>query len=1348
MADEYDGRVVIGTELDNSGFEKGSEKLKSAVSGLTDALESMSGNAQRAFGKRWKMPEPDLPAFDDNGLEDAIAEFEAHERELAERSKQILDDVDASNLVEQYEDAEKAAERLAERQRMLRERMEEREADAFSDSHAATDKTFAKYARTIKSNADAIFHALRRLQHTSEQGFRNTSQVLTFSSGIDEAERRIASLKEEMRELGEYQLLDEKQQKNYEDIRKEIQQMEDALRISSGLIRQEEIDAARLNVQIAQQKVSESDNIIARRQAMRELAKAQNELAVISQRSVTPAPDAEANSKWLLLRGTLDLVGVTIRGLGSAARYAGETMFRHLPDSVQDSVSTVRDRFSELSSELHEKASEIAETVKRPFAGLAERVEPVFSRIADATEPARKAIRDIAAGLRDVLKTAVSFTSRIGSGLFKGMTNGIKSLTKGVKAAGNGIKSLLSNFSKKGTSGVDGLFKKFTGLKNMLASRIKRTFISFLFEQVKESFNELAKFDARFDKSVSNLRNRTSELGANIMASLGGIIRQIEPIITKAVDAASAAVTKINAVMSAIRGEATMQIAVRRTESYADSLRDAAKGAKEAQKAQEKLNATLTSIDEIHKLDAPKEETQIDTDAGADAEKAFYENVPVDSILGKMGDFGRKIADQIVQGIRSGDWRAAGTAISEGLNSVVQKIDDGIWRARDKVLQKAHDITELLNGMVDGFDARALGTTIGDGINLALDTAYTFLETFDWSKFGQRTVEGLNGLVDRLDPKKIGRTIGSTLNAAIDWAYEVFSGFEWDKAGAKLAQSLNEFVKNVKWDKAAKTVSAAISGAINSVASFLETADWKEIGQAIIDFFKNIDYGSIVSAIVRAIGAAIGGVAALMKKIFEAIMDTGEAWGARLFEKYGDEFDAAGGSIADGILAGIKAIFKDVASWCKKNIVDPFVKSFKKAFGISSPSREMKPYGGYVGEGILEGIAGIFSDITNWIKTNIVEPFRRGFSTAFSVVGDKANALFENGKSIANGIKGGITAGWSAISTLIKGKKDDLKKDSAELADNAVSGFSDTSKFTKAGQKVVDGVSAGLSSGNLQEAGGNIMESLGRGIDENYDEKVGRIVTQRTKQIGDTILNPTVADFSWAGEQIDYRVGDGVWTGYDKYIKENISIRARDIADGFASGDYFGAGQSAAEEFYRGMWNNLAQGGTNSIADIVAAAKESSRGYQGAAIRTAQSLASVATAAKELDGTEVEISVDGAASVLDKVADKLAGIARTFDAIGKAFSDMTTLPVPAYATGAFAPAQTRVTDSTAQSDRVTATLIERLIGRIEELEETVANRPIRVESKVVLDQREIGRATTEYNSNNNRVTNGNGGVGW
>lgn len=1313
MADEYDGRVRINTELDNSGFEKGSDQLKASVSGLARAINGITGSMTSFFSKRWKMPEPELP--------------EKEEMELPQPDP-VKPEVDTTALDAGTRRVHQDMERIT--RDVGADLPEPKPVEPELDS-----SEFDKQAGKMQSSISRIVGEIDRMVSTSSQGFRSTTAVLSFNNKLDLTAEKIAEAREQLAEFAEQQiptdqyaettasiqkaeaallkLYDRRDQmadlgvdenskqwqklelqiaaaeeeveryemaadrmretglafvdpaatEQYAAMVEQIEQAERDIEANAGMIRQEQIEQARLNVLIAQEKYAHASNAVSRQLALRQLQNAQNALAMVAEKSVTPAPDPAAGSAW-----------------------------RRLGQTIKSGVSGA------------------ANAVKQ-FGALASKV-----------------------------------------------TSGVKGLTSKVKG-------LFSGIGKKGSVGLDGLLKKFTGIKRMLATRIKRTFISFLFNQIKESFNELAKFDNRFDQSVSNLRNRTSELGANTMAAFGGLIRQIEPIITKAIDAASQAITKLNAVMTAIRGEDTMQIAVRRTESYADSLRDAAKAAKDDQKAQEKLNATLTSIDEIHKLDAPKDD-DLSTNAGTDAEKVVYENVPVDSILGKMSDFGRKIADQIVQGIRSGDWRVAGTAISEGLNSVVQKIDDGIWHARDKVLQKAHDIAELLNGMVDGFDARALGTTIGDGINLALDTAYTFLETFDWSKFGQRTVEGLNGLVDRLDPRKIGQTISSTLNAAIDWAYEVFSGFEWDKAGAKLAQSLNEFVKNVKWDKAAKTVSAAISGLINSAASFLENADWKEIGQAIVDFFKNIDYASIVSAIVRFIGAAIGSIAALMKAIFEALIDTGEKWGEKLFERYGDQFDAAGGSIGDGILAGLKAVFTDIKNWVKKNIVDPFVKGFKKAFGISSPSKEVKPYGGYVGEGILEGIAGIFSDITNWVKTHIVEPFKRGFSTAFSVVGDKANALFENGKSIANGIKGGITAGWSAISTLIKGKKDDLKKDSEELADSAVSGFSDTSKFTKAGQKVVDGVSGGLSSGNLQDAGGSIMDSLGRGINDSYDEKVGRIVTQRTKQIGDTILDPGVADFEWAGKTIDERVGDGIWDAYDVYIKSDVTKRAAQIADDFRyNADYYGAGAYAAEMFSAGVRENYATAikqfegiapteWTTAMLQAFYGVQRAEKSWNDTNIRTVDSLRTIKTVAAEaaaeaenLNGKEVRISVDGAASALDKVADKLAGIARTFDAIGKAFSDMTTLPVPAVAMGAIAPAQTRVTDDS-RNDGITATLIERLIGRIEELEEAVANRPIRVESKVMIDQREIGRATADYNANNNRVTNGNGGASW
>ena len=169
MADTYDGSVIIDTELDSSGFEKGSEKLKAAMRGVTNALDSMAENAARAFQEPIRAPE--IAAPDDSGLEAAIAEFEEHEKELAKTAKEVFDDADASELAEQYQSADAAAKRLAERQKALRKLMQEKEDDAFAESHAASEKTFSHYASVIERNADAVAKALDRMQRASETGF-------------------------------------------------------------------------------------------------------------------------------------------------------------------------------------------------------------------------------------------------------------------------------------------------------------------------------------------------------------------------------------------------------------------------------------------------------------------------------------------------------------------------------------------------------------------------------------------------------------------------------------------------------------------------------------------------------------------------------------------------------------------------------------------------------------------------------------------------------------------------------------------------------------------------------------------------------------------------------------------------------------------------------------------------------------------------------------------------------------------------------------------------------------------------------------------------------------------------
>lgn len=1239
MADTYDGSVIIDTELDSSGFEKGSDKLKAAMRGVTNALDSMAENAARAFQEPIRAPE--IAAPDDSGLEAAIAEFEEHEKELAKTAKEVFDDADTSELAEQYQSADAAAKRLAERQKALRKLMQEKEDDAFAESHAASEKTFSHYASVIERNADAVAKALDRMQRASETGFRNSGQVLAQNAGLDAAAQKIQTLRAALEELGEYQLLDEEQQERFEDMRAQLEQSEKALDTNAKLIRQEQIEQARLNVLAAQEKVAAADTGHERRKALNALQKAQNQLAAAAEKSVTPAPDPKAASAWQRFGGIVKKVGT-------------------------------------------------------------------------------------------IAKTAGSLTLK-----------GFSLPLKGVKALTSGTVHLLSRMRKSG-SGADGLFRKLTGLKTMLTSRIKRTFINFLFEQIQESFKALAQFDSRFDRSVSNMRNRTKELGANIMGAFGGIIRDVEPYITALIGRASDAVTKINAAISALRGESTMQVAVRQTESYAASLDGAADSAEKAKSAQDKLNKTLTSYDEIHKLDSSAAEETANTPAQNGS--TVYQTVAVAPVFSGIDESVQRLIKQAKDAIRRGDWRSVGETVAEGFNLAVGKIDSTIHSARDRVLKGAAGITDALNGLTDKFDSYGLGQTIADGLNLVLDTAYAFLTRYDFGKFGLRTAQGFNGLLDRFDADGLGRTLAAGFNAVFDFGYQAVSNFQWRKCGTKLGTSVNSFIQNADWSKAAHTFSEGIKGIFDGIIGFIEETDWEQAGGKFAEFFTELDYAGIASKIAEGIGGAIGGIGAFLRGIFRKLAEKGTAWGEHLFDECQDEIEAAGGSIGDAVWIGVKHVFTNSWKKAKEYIFQPFIKGFKKAFGIASPSKEMKPYGEYVGEGIFEGIKGIFSAPANWIRTNIAEPFKRGFSTAFNVVGSTATALKEKGETIANGIKSGISNGWGKITSLLAEKKDEMQRSGDDMA-SAITGAFSKDKFRTAGQNVTDG--------------------LGDGITDqgNWDDKVGSKVTERAGWI-----EKAFSGFETVGKTIITGLGGGITDqgNWNDNVGGPVLERAGWIEKGFRSGDYEGAGHYIVEGLGKGIREgysisaaiaeNLGGVVLSEFNKAVGNASPSKKfaqsgryivdglaiGIEGESKKAYGAIQTVAANVLKEAEIKPEIEIKTAAAPLDRVADKLVGIAQIIQTINSAFTDFTRVPLPAIVTGTYAPAGTRVTDSRGNNQSIQQTM-QRFFERLEQFEETLANRPIKVESKLEMDKREIARATAEVRQDNSNINNGGGG---
>ena len=1248
MADEYDGRVIIDTELDNSGFEQGSDKLIDSMRGVERTINGLGATVARAFGMdraaklrvEPELPEPEEVAADVEKIERELPpvrpqldskEYDKNVERLQARTNKLMAEINrmsattaqgfksTSSVIAFNNRLDDTAEKIVTARQELEEFAEQQiPTDQYRETTAAIEKA-EKALLKLYDKKDALEEL-----GTSEQ----SKQWQRLQNDIEKAEAEVERYEmaaDRMRETGEA-FVDPAATEAYHQMAEDIERAEQALETNAALIRSERIDEAQLAVQTAQAALAEATTNRERRAATKELAAARAELE-------------------------------------AAARIG-------MPAIAQPDASVWR-RFGE--------------TVLSALTGARAHLQSFGQRVASMGSTVASATKKAVTGLKRLASAAKSFASR--AFRFGGATDALGKLTK-----------------------------KLTGVKGMLMSRIKRTFISYLFNQIKESFNALAQFDARFDKSVSNLRNRTSELGANIMASFGGIIRQLEPYITKLIETMSSGVTKINAVLTQLRGESTMQVAVRQTDSYAASLDKTSAAADKARQAQEKLNATLTSIDEIHKLDAPTDDQTEMADTANEA-KTIYQNVPVDSILGEMGAFGRAIADQIVQGIKSGDWKSAGEAISHGLNALVDTIDEKLRAARPKAEEAARDIADLLNGIVSGFDGYGFGEALADGLNLGISAANEFLKRFEFRDFGALIGDGITGAVRRFEWDTFGQMIGNGINGAINTARGIIEHTDWRGIGHGLATGFNNIVGTVDWANLAQTISKGIIGILNTISQTVREIDWQQLGRNVAIFLKNVDWSGVAKAVFEAIGAVLGGLAGfvwgLIKEAFESIK---KWWYNTAYED--------GKFSMEGLLKGIVKALKNLGTWVKKNIFEPFVNAFKDAFGISSPSKEMEPYGEFVSEGILNGIKTIFSGIATWVKSNILEPFTKAFKQAFRVVGGKAQELLDSGRSIADGIKDGVSNGWTSITTYLSEKKDELKKAGEGITGSIKQGISDKWDTVKEALDI-DSLSQ-VDGSKMLEAGAKLVTNLKDGFTGGSWDGMVSNIWQRFGDLVSWFNNEGAEQFKDSGR---YMID-----GLDEGMRERFSITLDTVRNG---------GQAAVDAFNRSVGISspskvMAQSGRYFMDGLT-------EGIEQESTKTYAALRGITTGlVDEVNDAQLDPEVTLTTRGLDKVAEKLAAIAQTFRDIRAAFPDITAAPVPAAALGAIVPAATRVYEDD-RSGGQTTMLLERLITRIEELEAAVADRPIHLESRVVLEQREIGRATADYNAGNSRVTNGNGG---
>lgn len=495
----------------------------------------------------------------------------------------------------------------------------------------------------------------------------------------------------------------------------------------------------------------------------------------------------------------------------------------------------------------------------------------------------------------------------------------IASVINGFHMMGSFLKRI-PGFIAKGLSGIPGMVKNISfafkkllpetnkasksilKLSNMFKLMLIRMAIRAAIQGVKDGLQNLAQYSERANQTISSLVSGLTYLKNSFGAAFEPILSFVAPVLNTLIDLLATAVTYINQFFAALGGSSTFIKAKKVQEDYAKSLKKTGGAANDAKKS-------LAGFDELNVLN---DQNSSGGSGSSTDPSEMFETVSVsDSVNG--------FAEQIRAAFDAGDWKSLGTLIGDKFNNLVDDID---W---------------------SGF-----GHKIGYSVNGAVQTAYYALKEADFVNLGNHVAESVNSGFSEIDFTFVGRLLMRKFTAGIDLFFGFIGGLDWSLVG--------------------KSVGDGLRGAFEESYDWITGIDWSQMAHDLYsnikEFLIGIDFASLAESFFKSLGAALGAGVRFIVSFLSDIADDINKY----FYKYLTNEDGSKKTGTDwflGVLEGIKDAVVGIIEWIHDHVALPLINGFKDAFGIHSPSTVMAELGGYLIEGLKEGVVNF---IPNLIK--------------------------------------------------------------------------------------------------------------------------------------------------------------------------------------------------------------------------------------------------------------------------------------------------------------------------------------------------------------------------------------------
>lgn len=716
----------------------------------------------------------------------------------------------------------------------------------------------------------------------------------------------------------------------------------------------------------------------------------------------------------------------------------------------------------------------------------------------------QKGLQLVRSAARGAGSAIAQFTKRLASSALHKFSNGLKSA--GQHAAS--FASRLLGIGSAGKKASNGMGRAHMGVGQLIKSF---TIFSLIFPLVSRGIMALAQNIGATLMTNTAFANSLNQIRSNLATAFTPIFQAIMPALNALMSALATVTGYIAAFMSALFGKSMASTKQATSGIYAakDAMGAYGSSADKAAKASEKARRSLMGFDEINKLDDADNSAGSGGGGGGGSDMPVYTPTDVDD--GPIKKWVKQLKDLWAKG----DYAGIGKLIGQQVNKAVASFTKWIsWDNLGKSITEFCDgFCELFNSLIDTINWENIGRMFGAGINTIVNTLYLLFTGINWERIGKALAQGLNGLVYSVDWDKLGHTMGAFLQAHIDALYGfvttadwpaigkaladgvmgiVYSvdfpkfqaalgkglsgaissvhtfvkNIDWYKLGDTIAKSINAFFNNINWADFGMTLSDAAQGILDTLLTALRGIDWGQIGTNIATFIKNIDWWGVAGSLLQTIIAAVHGIGS---GILSLAADLGE-W------------------LWDGFCNGVRDFFSDPIDFLYRVIAEPIINGIKELFGIHSPSTVFAEIGGYLIEGLKNGIAKTIKGLVTAIP--------KLFSGLVKAIGNVWTDIKKKAGKAWDGITKSLGDTWSNL-------KDSAGNFFGKIGDKISSVWNGSDKDTKSAWGSIKGVVANSIDTVRNDVSVN-SEKAGKAIEKNFNNARDSLIGANRGMSNDT----------------------------------------------------------------------------------------------------------------------------------------------------------------------------------------------------------------------------------------------------